>query len=700
MQTFQKQKQDRNQTGIPDKMKAHFESAGGLPLDDVKVHYQSEKPAQLQALAYTQGSHVYVGPGQEKHLPHELVHVIQQKSGRVQATGTEKGMAVNDSPELEKEADSITIRGYSGPKAMSALPVQMKLLGNPTPTDAKSLIEQQFSIQDKRPEEVQEMVNSQHTDEGRNRYRYTTAGFEYEFLQMKETAGMGDAQKQFMKSIHAQFGKSDIEMGFTQLPFYLETDAANAVELVCPPYLVETRADYILPLTEDIGEINRMMKVGLQTVAKNSTDTTGIGTANISELQKQFSSVLGLNMDIKLEKDLSEDNFPVGGYDEAAPKTVSPEDLTGIGLKVSRKGLVKKGIKDEETVISPQMNFATNSATYLGLRKSPKTAKENRKHGAEMGKMYSAAHIYRGIMRRACDTERLRSLPCSKLMPLFLDEFADRLAQSALIPNLTVDGAGAVRGKKLPSTMLSHVKDISDIWLKDSLESIASGAFKNEDYIYLKTLCGIMKQNTRIIGVIKAVVEHVEEFCTNKQVERDKVEFMHHSMGRTGVRQDTYIDLLNQEGIIGSHVVEIRKHNIKAVLGVMHSDMEKILKEQAQTRGRRPQLPHTDRSGSVRQLPHTDRGLPTPETRMARRMETAAEDLPQIDEPEQNRERQEKEKQIITEIQRFLNAYDRKFGLERPEGSAERAGELITELERVAPGKYKSTLIADLKRVV
>ena len=72
-----------NNTGLPDRLKAGVESLSGLAMDDVRVHYNSAKPAEVQALAYTQGTDIHVGPGQEQHLPHEAWHVAQQKQGRV-----------------------------------------------------------------------------------------------------------------------------------------------------------------------------------------------------------------------------------------------------------------------------------------------------------------------------------------------------------------------------------------------------------------------------------------------------------------------------------------------------------------------------------------------------------------------------------------------------------------------------------------
>lgn len=103
-----------NNTGLPEDLRSGMESISGISLHDVKVHRNSDKPAQLQAHAYAQGTSIHLGPGQEKHLPHELAHVVQQKEGRVKPTLQMKGnVKVNDDTGLEKEADVL------GQKAMS-----------------------------------------------------------------------------------------------------------------------------------------------------------------------------------------------------------------------------------------------------------------------------------------------------------------------------------------------------------------------------------------------------------------------------------------------------------------------------------------------------------------------------------------------------------------------------------------------------
>lgn len=94
-----------NNTGLPDNLKTGIENLSGYSMDDVKVHYNSDKPAQLQALAYAQGTNIHVAPGQEQHLPHEAWHVVQQKQGRVQPTMQMQGVNVNDNEGLEKEAE-------------------------------------------------------------------------------------------------------------------------------------------------------------------------------------------------------------------------------------------------------------------------------------------------------------------------------------------------------------------------------------------------------------------------------------------------------------------------------------------------------------------------------------------------------------------------------------------------------------------
>lgn len=105
--------QKKNETGMPDNLKSGIEELSGFSMDDVRVHYNSDKPATVQALAYTQGTDIHVAPGQEQHLPHEAWHVAQQMAGRVEPTTEVGGMPVNDNADLEHEADVMGARASS-----------------------------------------------------------------------------------------------------------------------------------------------------------------------------------------------------------------------------------------------------------------------------------------------------------------------------------------------------------------------------------------------------------------------------------------------------------------------------------------------------------------------------------------------------------------------------------------------------------
>ncbi|WP_227270660.1 eCIS core domain-containing protein [Roseobacter weihaiensis] len=93
------------QGGLPGHLQQGIEALSGADMSGVSVHYNSSQPAQVGAHAYAQGSDIHLASGQERHLPHEAWHVVQQQEGRVAATTDVAGTPVNDDAGLEKEAD-------------------------------------------------------------------------------------------------------------------------------------------------------------------------------------------------------------------------------------------------------------------------------------------------------------------------------------------------------------------------------------------------------------------------------------------------------------------------------------------------------------------------------------------------------------------------------------------------------------------
>lgn len=96
--------------GLPESLRSGMRALSGVDLGEVQVHYDSPKPAQLQAMAYAQGNDIHLGPGQQRHLAHEAWHLVQQRQGRVKPTAEASGVAINDNPALELEADQMAER--------------------------------------------------------------------------------------------------------------------------------------------------------------------------------------------------------------------------------------------------------------------------------------------------------------------------------------------------------------------------------------------------------------------------------------------------------------------------------------------------------------------------------------------------------------------------------------------------------------
>ena len=113
--------------GIPDGLRQGVEQLSGTSMEGVNVHYNSPEPARMQALAFARGNAIHLGPGQERHLPHEAWHIAQQRQGRVRATTKAKGARLNDDPALENEADRMgALAAQFNPRAES---IPMPALG-------------------------------------------------------------------------------------------------------------------------------------------------------------------------------------------------------------------------------------------------------------------------------------------------------------------------------------------------------------------------------------------------------------------------------------------------------------------------------------------------------------------------------------------------------------------------------------------
>jgi hypothetical protein len=111
-----------NGAGLPDGLRCSIEALSGLPMDDVRVHYNSPEPTSMAAWAYTQGNTIHLRRGQQRHLAHEAWHVVQQKQGRVPPTLSLDGRHINDDRALEDEADRMGSRALRHTSLVTAGP--------------------------------------------------------------------------------------------------------------------------------------------------------------------------------------------------------------------------------------------------------------------------------------------------------------------------------------------------------------------------------------------------------------------------------------------------------------------------------------------------------------------------------------------------------------------------------------------------
>ncbi|MCK6565177.1 MAG: DUF4157 domain-containing protein [Dehalococcoidia bacterium] len=100
--------------------RAHMEGAMGADFSAVRVHQDSASDSLargMTARAFTTGNDIFlrgdVSPGDTSVLAHELTHVVQQTSGRVQSGGD--GMTVTPAGDAhEQEADEVSAAVNAG----------------------------------------------------------------------------------------------------------------------------------------------------------------------------------------------------------------------------------------------------------------------------------------------------------------------------------------------------------------------------------------------------------------------------------------------------------------------------------------------------------------------------------------------------------------------------------------------------------
>ena len=176
----------RPEDGLPEPLKSNLEQLSGRALDTVRVHYNSARPSRLKARAMAQGSHIFLAPGAHGDLAHEAWHVVQQQDRRARKLTHLHGDAIDNSPRLEQEAETMAERAVTAP----------------TPAAPPAVLQPAAAIHPA-GQPVQRVLQHPNAQEVPERLRNQLGN------RIKQFNTYGDAHRNTKQALHAQFRMLD-----------------------------------------------------------------------------------------------------------------------------------------------------------------------------------------------------------------------------------------------------------------------------------------------------------------------------------------------------------------------------------------------------------------------------------------------------------------------------------------------------------
>jgi hypothetical protein len=336
---------------------------------------------------------------------------------------------------------------------------------------------------------------------------FTTVGFEAEFIEHYDNSPLVGIS-------HLELAESTTPaMAYTGIPFKLETDAADVIELVTPPFLVRTKLDAPVPNGDDI----RKLDAGLRTWLTGITESSGTLGQVVTGLNRAgLSFTLG---SMAVGREHLSFRTPRGNYDATA------NEITAKRLSDLKIGKPEKG-----DGITTQVNFATDTTTIAALREL--TSKSQSSAG---GLILALRQPFEYFEREILDILEKALVPAQEkhtaspalqtMIPNFLpylsrhiagqiavegqehlkglqeELYKDKTQQTPILNSPaqlvkpTTKGLKTSEEMKLLAVMTSIVKDIDELWVKSTLPTIALsflGVSRKENwdfFVMLKWLC-------------------------------------------------------------------------------------------------------------------------------------------------------------------------------------------------------------------
>ncbi|HET6765148.1 MAG TPA: hypothetical protein VFH27_15790, partial [Longimicrobiaceae bacterium] len=393
------------------------------------------------------------------------------------------------------------------------------------------------------------------------RFLITTVGFEHEFAQMSEGPLRGVT--------HLELARSSDTMALTGLPWVLETDASNALELVSPPLALPAVGGRPLPHPGKVDAVDTMLRKELKALVASLQPSLfqffgKPGT--LPELLKAFRAA-GLPLHALQKIHIGRENLTLG----TDLSSLGNESMTGRLGEVTVVPSTK-----HDNGIDTQVNVATDLDTAtrldeLGMGTGSSQTQQLRHVQAELAKKLPTPQEASPALKRFYPV-MLRKL--AGLFAVASEEAIRKWQQARYQAHL--DGKGGEPADtdeyrfEQHSLMSSLVKDVSAVWVKDHLISLAAGVLDETDIRVLhKDLAGKTDLRLKlgdpngprdgIQGLRNAVggafddrlewtvAEFVKLLDGGTSLLRSDpdaspgVGFMEHDPGFIGARQDTYL---------------------------------------------------------------------------------------------------------------------------------------------------------------
>lgn len=362
---------------------AFMESRLGHDFARVRIHAgdaAASSAEELAARAFTVGSHIVFARGEytpgtqpgRAVLAHELTHVVQQAAGPVDGRAVGGVTLSHRSDPFEREAVSVAARlsmpgrlsgvaplavpagwGRSTVPAVQRHPGKEQLKGEHAATDHAEPADQEEHLRWAAPKRqlppgfgmtattYGDFIGAQVAIQGEQLSGvgpYTTVGFEHEFCgHSGPLEGIS----------HVTVALSAERMPYTGLPFRLDTDAGNALELVSPPFLFTAIGPRNpAPRPGDVVHVDALAREALIKASESST--------TLAQLVHALNTLLGINLVIAASVTLeaSHISFKAGG---GAGRILARKELESIGVVPMNK---------HGGTINTQLNFATDARAY------------------------------------------------------------------------------------------------------------------------------------------------------------------------------------------------------------------------------------------------------------------------------------------------------------------------------------------------